>query len=414
MRVDIVGAGPAGVEHLTLAGLKALQEAEVVVGAARVLEGLALGAGVEQVALTKTEEVAALLAKRQAQGCARAAVAVSGDVGLYSLATPLRARLKDMSDIEVREHPGVSSLQLLCARLHMPWQNACVLSAHGRTCDIAGAARTHGLTFALTGGATRAQDVCADLTAQGLGSLVVHVGECLGMAQERLVSGPAERVAQETFGDLACILIENPSPVVRAWQAPGLRDADFERGEAPMTKEEVRQAAVCKLRLREDSLVWDVGAGTGSVSVECALAACAGRVFAIEDKPERLELVARNAEKLGAPNVCCVLGRAPEALAGLPAPTHAFIGGTQGELDGIVGAALEANPSVRLMIAAVCVETLAQALECCRRYALEDVEVVQLSVARARKAGDLHLMAANNPVWLVSAQGVAPGEAQPC
>ncbi len=414
MRVDIVGAGPAGREHLTLGGLQALEQAEVVIGARRVLEGLDLGDGVEQVALAQTQQVAAFLVRRQAQGCARAAVAVSGDVGLYSLAAPLRAQLEGMDGVEVHEHPGVSSLQLLCARLHMPWQDACVLSAHGRACDVAGAARSHALTFALTGGATRAQDVCASLAGQGLGELAVHVGENLGMPQERLVSGTAQRVASETFGDLACILIENPAPVARPWQAPGLRDADFERGEAPMTKEEVRQAAVCKLRLRADSLVWDVGAGTGSVSVECALAAHAGRVFAIEDKPDRAELIARNAERLGARNVCCVLGTAPEALAGLPAPTHAFIGGTQGALADIVGAVLAANPAARLVIAAVCVETLSQALECCRTYALEDVEVVQLSVARARKAGQLHLMAANNPVWLVSAQGAGSAEGQPC
>lgn len=414
MRVDIVGAGPAGRAYLTQDGLAALEAAHLVIGARRVLEALGLPERIEQVALSDTAKVAELLAERQAQGLERAAVAVSGDVGLYSLAAPLRARLEGMAGVEVREHPGVSSLQLLCSRLHMPWQDAHVLSAHGRMCDVAGAARSHALTFALTGGATRAQDVCRSLAEQGLGGLPVHVGERLGMDQERIVGGTAAEVADETFGDLACMLIENPSPIVRAWQAPGLRDDDFERGEAPMTKEEVRQAAVCKLRLHADSLVWDIGAGTGSVSVECALAARAGRVFAIEDKPERMGLVARNAERLGASNVCCVLGRAPEALASLPAPTHAFIGGTQGELAGIVEAVLGANPKARLVIAAVCVETLSQALECCRTYGLGDVEVVQLSVARARRAGQLHLMAANNPVWLVSAQGAPSEGGLPC
>lgn len=405
MRVDIVGAGPAGRAFLTQEGSAALEQAQLVVGARRVLEGLGLPAGVEQVALADAAKVAELICRRKAGGCVRVAVAVSGDVGLYSLAAPLRAKLLGEPGVQLVEHPGVSSLQLLCARVHLPWQDAHVLSAHGRDCDVAGAAQCHALTFALTGGATHAQDVCGELVRRDMAQLTVHVGENLGLPDERVVSATAGQLARESFSDLACMLIENPSPVARAWQAPGLRDADFERGEAPMTKEEVRQAAVCKLCLCADSLVWDVGAGTGSVSVECALAAPAGQVFAVEDKTDRAELIKRNAIKFGAGNLHVVAGRAPQALEGLPAPTHVFVGGSEGELEAVVEAALAANPQVRLVISAVCVETLYCALEMCKARGLVDVEVVQLGVTKARKAGELHLMAANNPVWLVSGQG---------
>ena len=162
MRVDIVGAGPGGREGVTLEGMRALKEADLVIGARRILEALDLGTA-RQVALVSPSDIAALLDTEAATGCVRAAVAVSGDVGLYSLAAPLRAALAGRPGIELCEHPGVSSLQCLCARLHMPWQDAYVLSAHGRECDVAGAAQCHGLTFALTGGATRAHDICAQL-----------------------------------------------------------------------------------------------------------------------------------------------------------------------------------------------------------------------------------------------------------
>ena len=404
MRVDIVGAGPAGRDGLTLGGLEALEQAELVIGASRILEALDLK-GARQVALVSAADIAGLLDTEMAAGCSRVAVAVSGDVGLYSLATPLRAALAGRPDIELVEHPGVSSLQCLCARLHMPWQNAYVLSAHGRECDVAGAAQSHGLTFALTGGVARAHDVCAQLTERGMGGLTVHVGENLCCEGERVVSGTAEQLSRETFSDLACMLIENPSPIERSWQAPGLRDTDFMRGAAPMTKEEVRQAIVCKLRLTPDACVWDVGAGTGSVSVECGLAACEGRVYAVECEHERIELIAENARRLGALNVFTVEGTAPDALGSLPAPTHVFVGGSGGQLAAIIDTVLEANPEARIVVSAVCVETLGQALDAFKAHAMGDVEVGQISMAKAREVGGLHMMSAQNPVWLVSGQG---------
>ena len=121
MRVDIVGAGPAGREGMTLGGMQALEEAQLVIGAARVLQELSLETDARQVALVSPSDIAEVLAGQAQAGIERAAVAVSGDVGLYSLAAPLRATLAGMPNIELHEHPGVSSLQCLCARLHMPW-----------------------------------------------------------------------------------------------------------------------------------------------------------------------------------------------------------------------------------------------------------------------------------------------------
>ena len=172
-----------------------------------------------------------------------------------------------------------------------------------------------------------------------------------------------------------------------------------------MTKEEVRAVALSRLRLEENHVVWDVGAGTGSVSVECALACPAGRVYAVEKKAEALALLAENRARFGADNLEIVAGTAPEALADLPAPDRVFLGGTSGNMEEILGAALRKNPAARVVCTAVTLETVAEAA---RIFAgLEDAGMVQLSVTRTRPAGRYHLMDAQNPVWLFSGEGRA-------
>ena len=125
----------------------------------------------------------------------------------------------------------------------------------------------------------------------GHGRSARHVGERLSYPTETITAGTAAELAGKEFDSLAVVLAENPAPVRRSHNSPGIPDEEFLRGEAPMTKEEVRTLAVSKLRLQPHHTVWDVGAGTGSVSVECALAVPAGRVFAIERKDEAVELL---------------------------------------------------------------------------------------------------------------------------
>ena len=172
-----------------------------------------------------------------------------------------------------------------------------------------------------------------------------------------------------------------------------------------MTKEEVRELAIAKLQIRRDDVIWDVGAGTGSVSVEAALAASAGRVYSIEKDDAALELLARNKERFGTSNLHIVSGTAPEALDGLPAPDRVFIGGSSGKLARIVEKALTANPHVRLCITAITLETLIEALSLIERFSLENADVVQVSVARARELAGYHMMRAHNPIYILCADG---------
>ena len=171
-----------------------------------------------------------------------------------------------------------------------------------------------------------------------------------------------------------------------------------------MTKEEVRSVSLSKLRLTEDSICYDVGAGTGSVSVEMALRADQGQVFAIEKKEEAAALLEENKQKFAVDNLEIIKGEAPQALENLPAPTHAFIGGSSGNLKEIVALLLGKNPQVRIVINCITLETISEALDVLKEYGFQQREVVQLAASRSKEIGRYHLMMGENPIYIITCQ----------
>ena len=186
----------------------------------------------------------------------------------------------------------------------------------------------------------------------------------------------------------------------------GLPDEAFLRAESvPMTKSEIRAVCLSKLALHEDSVVWDVGAGTGSVTVEAAMAARRGRVYAVERKDAAFDILRENLRRFHTDNVTPVSGTAPDACADLPAPTHAFLGGTTGHMKEIIALLLEKNPRVRIVATAVTLESVAELTECVKAFPFRETEAVSLTAARSRKAGAYHLMTGQNPVYIFTMQG---------
>lgn len=191
---------------------------------------------------------------------------------------------------------------------------------------------------------------------------------------------------------------------------PCLRDDQFIRGAVPMTKEEVRHLSVCKLQLSADSVVYDIGCGTGSVAVEIACLSPDIRVYGIETKDEALDLIRQNKEKFGCDNLVPVHALAPDGLEQLPAPTHAFIGGTKGNLKPILDCLKSKNPAMRVVMTAVSMESIAEITGLLQQLPLHDVDVVQVGVSRAAPLGGYHLLQAQNPVFIVSFQFGAANE----
>ena len=168
-----------------------------------------------------------------------------------------------------------------------------------------------------------------------------------------------------------------------------------------MTKQEVRAAALAKLAVRPGEVCWDVGAGTGSVAVELALSTEGSAVFAVECDEKACALIEENRRQFGVWNLRLVCGRAPQALADLPTPDVVFIGGTKGEMTAVVRAVLARNPAARLCISAIALETLSAAVAALTACGLT-AQVTQIAVSRTRPAGGLHLLTANNPIFLIA------------
>lgn len=183
-----------------------------------------------------------------------------------------------------------------------------------------------------------------------------------------------------------------------------MRDEWFIRGKVPMTKSEVRAVSISKLELTEDAVLYDIGAGTGSVGIEAALSVPRGQVYAIEQKKEAAELILQNKEKFQVNNLVLVEGSAPEALEDLPAPSHAFVGGSSGHMEEIVELLLQKNPKIRMVFNAIALETVGEILNVLKKRGLEH-EVVSVQVSRAIQAGQYHMMQGQNPIYVISAGG---------
>lgn len=420
-KVTIIGAGPGNPDLLSRSALDAINNADVVIGAHRALAGIDVPPDAVRCELVKTADIVAALT--DAASWQRAVVVMTGDVGLFSGARRLVEALSGDAQVGVRVIPGISSASYLAARLARPWQDWRFASAHGVACDIVAEAERAGELFLATSGGEDPSRLSGELVQAGFGDARVTVAERLSYPDERITCATASEIAGQTFDDLNVMLIEfaggagSPagSSASRAassrwpYASSGIPDELFIRGDVPMTKQEVRAVALAKLRLTATDTVWDVGAGTGSVSIEAALVARAGSVWAVERNAAGVRLIRENADAFGCGNVHAVPGVAPEALAKLPVPDAVFVGGSAGELPSIVEAALDKNSQVRLCVPCVTVETLTEACALLSGSRFKGFEACQVSAARAEAVGSHHLMKAQNPVFLVSARG-AGGE----
>ena len=396
-QVTLIGTG-GGLETLTREAENILCQSDAILGAARILHTLPDFCTRNRIAEVRPEALAQLLREHPWK---HPCVVYGGDTGFYSGTRLLIPLLKEL-EIPCHVIPGVSSMQILSARLGRSWENWNLCSAHGMHCDAVAAVSCGKAAFFLTGKESPAA-LCAQLTAAGLGNLSVTVGENLGMPDERITRSTARKAADISFSPLSVLLAE-PAPVPYPVRTPGIPDSDFIRGNVPMTKQEVRAVIPAKLAVRPGDTVWDVGAGTGSVSVELSRAAYHGRVYAVECNAEACELVRRNREKFGAWNLIPVSGTAPDILESLPVPDAVFIGGSHGKLTQIIDAVFDKNPSVRLCVSAITLETLSIAVNALTARN-PHAEVCQIGITRTRPAGNLHLLTAHNPVFLITAQG---------
>ena len=391
--ITIVGMG-VGEGALTPDARRAIEDAEVIFGAPSVTERYS---GPEQRTYPcyLAGDVMAAVKKDKAE---KYVVLVSGDVGFYSAAAGFS---EAVTEHEIRFVPGISTVNAFFAKLKMPWQDAAFVSTHGRKMNVVDAVRRNRLTFCVTG--SNIGEIGTALCKAGFGHILTYVGESLGKDAEQVYEVTGAELAHKQFPKMTVLLFINEEFDDRIFC--GLPDSQFSRlSGIPMTKSETRAIIMSKLRLRPNSVCWDVGAGTGSVTVEMALSAYRGHVYSIERREEAIPLIEQNCGAFHLGNVTAICGRAPEIFEEIPAPDAVFIGGSGGRIDEIISAAFAQNPDVRIVVSAVTIETVPAALSALAEAGLEP-EIVQIGISRGKRIGKLHMTEAQNPVTIISAGG---------
>ena len=404
--ITLLGIGMGSEGTLTIQGKRAAEKADLIIGAKRIADAVALP-GQEILYEYRSREIVEYI--RNHPEYSNVVIALSGDVGFYSGARKLIELFGEVS-IQPEIICGISSVVYFMSRIGLSWDDAKIVSAHGKDCNLISLIRSYEKTFAILGTADGVAELARKLDGYGMGEVVLHVGEKLSYPDEKIFAKPAHELMDYKADPLSVVCAYNPEaealPVTH-----GMPDEAFLRGKAPMTKGEVRSVSLTKLQLKEDSVCYDIGAGTGSVSVEMALRASQGQVYAIEKKEDALSLLKANKEKFALDHMQIIAGTAPEAMQDLPAPTHAFIGGSSGNLDKIIDLLLTKNPGVRIVINCITLETVSESISCIRKLKETDTEmeweseVVQLAVSRAKNIGRYHMMMGENPIYVITLQG---------
>ncbi len=408
MQVTLAGFG-MGFSSVTMEVKQAIEEADYIFGAPRMLVGIETKAKKYPYYLAKDiipcmEDIAT----EHKYGSKRAVVLLSGDTGFYSGATRLKQAFEETNFVTVKVLPGISSVSALAAKTGFGWQDAKLLSAHGvkenqwRPALIQAASYTE-RTFILTSGSKDVRaigEILLDLEREDKGRFIIFVGTNL-YADEKLEKLTAEQCSNFNEDGLSTVLIIN-----KKWKGkvlvPGLKDEAFIRDKVPMSKEEVRSLSICKLRISKNAVVYDIGSGSGSVAVELGLLDSTIKVYAIEIKEEACSLIKKNLAKFRLDNVTLVPGAAPDVLDDLPDPTHVFIGGTGGRLEEIISHLQSLHTPIKVVVNAVTLETIGEINHVLKTFGIEDSDTVQLSVSKAKKAGDYSVMQGQNPVYIVT------------
>ena len=327
-------------------------------------------------------------------------ILVSGDPGVFSL---LPAVKKIFPDEKITVLPGISSLQVICAHARETWHDAAILSGHGRNLSSGKFLNTverNRVTILFCDRVISPSWACEKLSRVEAENedVEVTIGSCLGSKEESVLVGKPQDFVNKNFPELSIVLVKNKNPYV---PAANIRDRDFIREKnIVMTNESVRSVIMSRLELGAESVFWDIGAGSGSVSISAANEFPFSDVHAVEFNPEAADLISRNAAKFHLHNITLHNARALEVIADLPEPSSVFVGGSNGELPGILQHVR--NFKAHVVIACVTLETFTEAYEILRNW--ENFEAVQISAASSKNlTSSLTMMKAANPVMILTA-----------
>ena len=431
--INLIGVGPGSPEMMTTQAIKAIKESEVLMGAARALktaQDAVPELDIEICEAVKTDDMVTYIKghpEKKVISCV-----FTGDTSVYSGAIPLKKALEqnmgpdggdDSEDedraenFEIRNFAGVSSIQYFLSKRSVSMANVKLVSLHGRHKDMIPLIRENKYVCALLGSEDTVSKISQELARFGFGSVKIIVGERLSYPDECFTVGKPRDMKGKMFDRLAIALFENDNAEtpVRSY---GIGDDHFERADAvPLTKRDVRALSLCRLAIKEDSIIYDIGAGSGSMSIEAGLACPEGKVIAVELNQEAIDTIERNRYQFKVDNIRVIRGKAPECFEEfemqkpgerknvadeglLPIPDRVFIGGSKGNLQKIIDWAVKVNPDVVIVINTVTLESVSEVLEVERRLTDYNFEMVEIQSTGLERRGSYHMHRAENPITI--------------
>ncbi len=400
MTVTLAGIGMGSKDCMTGAVSEAINECDILFGAERLLGGISKK---KTYKMYKASDIIPVL---ESEKPLKPVILFSGDSGFYSGTAKMIAALKEWDpDVCVNVLPGISSFSYMASKLGIAYDDAVLFSLHGKDDDrnlslLAEKVKYNAKVITLLSGSRDIGKVGALMKDRGINGRL-FAGINLSYDDEKILSMTFDEAAGYEGGGIATAVIVNDEPLKKPL-INVVKDADMIRGDIPMTKECIRHESIIRLGLCEGDVMYDIGGGTGSVSVEAASLSSSITVYSFEKKTEAVGLIKENIAKAGLRNVEVIEGNAPETFEGLPAPDRVFIGGSDGKLSEIIRSPTDRKKGIRYVINAVSLETIEEVKKLIGEYETTDDEIIQVSVAGVRKAGEHHLLSAQNPVWIFS------------
>ncbi|WP_027716690.1 bifunctional cobalt-precorrin-7 (C(5))-methyltransferase/cobalt-precorrin-6B (C(15))-methyltransferase [Desulfuromonas sp. TF] len=397
-KIYVIGAGVEGQEGFSGRALELVGRAEILFGGERLLALFPDFAGETVVIGSNLGEIVERLRKNER----RAVVLASGDPLFFGVG---RYLLRNLPEEEFEFVPNVSSVQYAFAKIKEPWDDAVFISAHGR--GLKGAVDrivANDKAAVLTDEDNTPAAIAAELIERGRDGYAAWVCENLGTAEEKIIETDVKGLLEIEAAPLNVLILIKEYEAGGDEYVPtlGIPDEEFSTIKKLITKEEIRVVTLAKLKLRHDMTLWDLGAGSGSVSIEADHLLPNGRIFAVERNPQCIEFIKENLNKFNARHVTLIEGEAPACLETLPDPDRVFIGGSGGNLWDILEAVDGRLPAGgRVVLNAVTLDTLTAANEYFDNAGYQ-VEVTTINIARTRPLTDYKMFEAYNPVYIIT------------
>lgn len=404
--IDIIGIGVNGDSCITMESVNLIKNANYIIGAKRMVESiLSLNDKVEHNYEILPDKIINLINTTNHQSIV---VVMSGDTGFHSGATKLYQLLTEnniSTNSTIKIHAGVSSIQYMASKINRPWQDVFLTSAHGIDCNFTGHVLANRECFFLVGGKITANTLVNSLS-ENFDNLTIYIGENLGYPDEKvtMIENLDSNLDVE-ISSLAVVWVVRPEYYIDNYHGM-ISDDDFIRGKVPITKSPIRNHAVSLIGRNQANLViYDVGAGTGSIAIELALSNPNSTIYAFEINPEAIDLINQNIKKFQAYNIILITGNAPDSFKDIPAPDKVFIGGTKGNMLEIFDSILSKNPKCFITLSAIAIETFSTAVEIFQQKNIPNFNVTQLAVSNTKSVGKYNMLIAQNPTFLLYGGG---------